>query len=40
MLSTLRYVCNADGLYRIIYGYFEIAAKEGDLAGMKGMIMG
>ena len=25
---------------RIIYGYFEIAAKEGDLAGMKGMIMG
>jgi len=26
--------------HRIIYGYFEIAAKEGDLAGMKGMIMG
>lgn len=25
---------------RIIYGYFEIAAKEGDLSGMKGMIMG
>jgi len=25
---------------RIIYGYFEIAAKEGDMAGMKGMIMG
>ncbi|UNI19600.1 translocon subunit [Purpureocillium takamizusanense] len=24
----------------IIYGYFEIAAKEGDLSGMKGMIMG
>jgi len=24
----------------IIYGYFEIAAKEGDMAGMKGMIMG
>jgi len=24
----------------IIYGYFEIAAKEGDLGGMKGMIMG
>ncbi|RAL67472.1 hypothetical protein DID88_008227 [Monilinia fructigena] len=23
----------------IIYGYFEIAAKEGDMAGMKGMIM-
>lgn len=27
-------------LLSIIYGYFEIAAKEGDLAGMKGMIMG
>lgn len=27
-------------LHSIIYGYFEIAAKEGDLAGMKGMIMG
>ena len=25
---------------RIIYGYFEIAAKEGDLSGMKGMVMG
>lgn len=24
----------------IIYGYFEMAAKEGDLSGMKGMIMG
>merc|ERR1711964_694826 len=24
----------------IIYGYFEIAAKEGDMAGLKGMIMG
>ena len=24
----------------IIYGYFEIAAKEGDMSGMKGMIMG
>lgn len=24
----------------IIYGYFEIAAKEGDLGSMKGMIMG
>jgi len=24
----------------IIYSYFEIAAKEGDMAGMKGMIMG
>ncbi|PSS02498.1 protein transport protein SEC61 subunit alpha [Coniella lustricola] len=24
----------------IIYGYFEILAKEGDLGGMKGMIMG
>lgn len=27
-------------LYRIIYGYFEIAAKEGDMAGLKGMITG
>lgn len=27
-------------LYSIIYGYFEIAAKEGDLAGMKGMMLG
>lgn len=26
--------------YSIIYGYFEIAAKEGDMSGMKGMIMG
>lgn len=26
--------------YSIIYGYFEIAAKEGDLQGMKGMVMG
>lgn len=25
---------------RIIYGYFEIAAKEGDMGSMKGMIMG
>lgn len=24
----------------IIYGYFEIAAKEGDMAGLKGMVMG
>jgi protein transport protein SEC61 subunit alpha len=24
----------------IIYSYFEIAAKEGDLSGMKGMVMG
>jgi protein transport protein SEC61 subunit alpha len=22
-----------------IYGYFEIAAKEGDMAGLKGLIM-
>jgi hypothetical protein len=27
-------------IHSIIYGYFEMAAKEGDLAGMKGMIMG
>lgn len=26
--------------YRIIYGYFEIAAKEGDMAGLKGMVTG
>lgn len=24
----------------IIYGYFEMAAKEGDMAGLKGMVMG
>jgi protein transport protein SEC61 subunit alpha len=24
----------------IIYSYFEIAAKEGDMAGLKGMVMG
>lgn len=30
----------ANFFYSIIYGYFEIAAKEGDLAGMKGMVMG
>jgi protein transport protein SEC61 subunit alpha len=24
----------------IIYGYFEIAAKEGDIAGLKGMVIG
>jgi len=24
----------------IIYGYFEIAAKEGDMAGLKGMVLG
>ena len=24
----------------IIYGYFEIAAKEGDMSGLKGMVMG
>ena len=27
-------------LTSIIYGYFEIAAKEGDMAGLKGMVMG
>ena len=25
---------------RIIYSYFEIAAKEGDIAGLKGMVLG
>lgn len=24
--------------FSIIYGYFEIAAKEGDMAGLKGMM--
>jgi protein transport protein SEC61 subunit alpha len=24
----------------IIYSYFEIAAKEGDIAGLKGMVIG
>ena len=24
----------------IIYSYFEIAAKEGDMAGLRGMVMG
>lgn len=24
----------------IIYSYFEIAAKEGDMAGLKGMVLG
>jgi len=27
-------------LHSIIYSYFEIAAKEGDMAGLKGMVMG
>jgi protein transport protein SEC61 subunit alpha len=27
-------------IHSIIYGYFEIAAKEGDMAGLKGMVMG
>jgi hypothetical protein len=31
---------NANAPNSIIYGYFEIAAKEGDAAGLKGMIMG
>lgn len=26
--------------HSIIYSYFEIAAKEGDMSSMKGMIMG
>ena len=29
-----------NNLNSIIYGYFEIAAKEGEIGGMKGMIMG
>lgn len=31
---------DANDLNRIIYSYFEIAAKEGDMAGLKGMVMG
>lgn len=31
---------SANLMYRIIYGYFEIAAKEGDMAGLKGMVTG
>ena len=27
-------------LASIIYSYFEIAAKEGDMAGLKGMVLG
>lgn len=27
-------------IHSIIYSYFEIAAKEGDMAGLKGMVMG
>jgi hypothetical protein len=27
-------------LKSIIYGYFEMAAKEGDIMGLKGMIAG
>jgi len=35
-------ICGPTDLFAlsIIYQYFEVAAKEGDLAGMKGMIMG
>lgn len=31
---------SANLTYSIIYGYFEIAAKEGDMAGLKGMVTG
>lgn len=31
---------NFNLILRIIYSYFEIAAKEGDMAGLKGMVMG
>lgn len=31
---------NANVVDSIIYSYFEIAAKEGDMAGLKGMVMG
>lgn len=30
----------ANTYHSIIYSYFEIAAKEGDMSSMKGMIMG
>jgi hypothetical protein len=33
-------VIGANDMNRIIYSYFEIAAKEGDMAGLKGMVMG
>jgi hypothetical protein len=29
---------HANNYHSIIYGYFEIAAKEGDMAGLKGMM--
>jgi hypothetical protein len=29
---------NTNKSHSIIYGYFEIAAKEGDMAGLKGMM--
>lgn len=31
---------NAHRSRRIIYSYFEIAAKEGDMSGLKGLAMG
>jgi hypothetical protein len=35
-LHLLRIHANTN--HSIIYGYFEIAAKEGDMAGLKGMM--
>jgi hypothetical protein len=29
-----------NNMLSIIYSYFEIAAKEGDMSGLKGMVMG
>jgi len=31
---------SANNYPSIIYSYFEIAAKEGDMSGLKGMVMG
>ena len=33
-------MCDSNSYHSIIYSYFEIAAKEGDMAGLKGMVMG
>lgn len=37
MFLLLLYMLTAS---RIIYSYFEIAAKEGDISGLRGMVMG
>ena len=35
-----RFKQSANICHSIIYSYFEIAAKEGDMQGLKGMVMG